>query len=441
MKLFQWSVPLLLTSGWLIWLMMASQKNFKLRSNPDGAIQLRLTDKQNFSEQRLVILAGPHKTGTSSIQTNLWKWCNGLTKQHEDKDTHNDDNHNDNDRHKDKDKDTDTDKDTIIPNWVWAVPPQIIDVESSDKHTWSWNPSKGFYPLLEALRNYTIYATSKPTRTLFKKYKQTHIVDMYTEYLRQVWTKGHHIVMGTEAMDTIIKDIDGVRILNTLVHEVLSFTLNTTTPTTTPTTYTTPPSPTTKTRVTIVIVYRTPKVKHLISIWHQNTVQRNSPGFHQWITHTNNQLGPIDALGMVDLVLQNTPHSWNVVLVDSSGVQKEGWDISNLIACEVMNVDCGEGTNGVLGVEPDILNVRQNKKPADVEDDILEQMDEVMRGYDCNYQHLFDGSIYNDRLKVLYPLELSQIMEHCKNRNTSYPTSRNAMKKEIVKIALASRTK
>ena len=98
----------------------------------------------------------------------------------------------------------------------------IIEVESSDPHPWQWTPSKGFYPLLEALRNYTHYRHALPTRTLFRNYTTDQIVHMYSSYLDQVWAKGYDIIMGTEAMDSLVKDRDGVAMLRRLVREVLT---------------------------------------------------------------------------------------------------------------------------------------------------------------------------------------------------------------------------
>jgi len=415
------------TIRWLLLILIAGLILFQFWSlllldpaDQDTSIQTASKLSTKSGQQQLIFLAGPHKTGTSSMQTNLWKWSTNL------------DDHNDNNRHN-----TNSRK-SALPNWVWPVPPSIVKIESSDPHPWEWTPAKGFYPLIEALRNYTIYPNSKPTRTLFQQYQQHQIVNMYTDYIHQVLNDGYDIIMGTEAMDSLVKDSDGVEILNRLAN-VLS-TDTATMPMTKPTSTT---SQNTKARISIVIVYRTPKARHLISIWHQNALKRTDPGFYDWITTTGNNLGALDALGMVDLIVRHpAADDWNIVLVDLSGVKEDGWDLSNLIACEVMHVECDTETKGLMGLSdeenPILANVREDTRPPDMGKEVFDRMEVVMRGYDCNYQHLFFDDKYKERLKILHPFNLLQIMKGCRKNANPYPPSRKAMKEEIVKLALAS---
>jgi len=378
---------------WLIRFIFVQEKYHHLQNDqiiPTTETNPDFSSIQRTPQQRLIILAGPHKTGTSSMQTNLWKWSTNA-------------------------ESTDSGS-SVLPNWSWPVPPPIVQIESSDPHPWPWTPAKGFYPLLEALRH-PRYQT--PKRSLFQQLNPHQIVQMYTVHLQKVLSEGHDIIMGTEAMDLLVKDFDGPRILHNLTTEVLPHDTITGD----------------SVDVNLVIVYRTPKASHLISVWHQNTLKKTDPGFYDWITTTGNELGALDALGMVDLVLTHT--DWNVVLVDVSGVKKNGWDLSNLIACEVMLVPCVN--NRVLGLNEDPIraNVRENQRPPDVSDKVLESMEDVLRGYDCNYQYLF-GEVYRQRLKILHSLNIMDIIESCKQR-AKYPSTRKEMKQQVVEIALAAK--
>merc|ERR1719223_817046 len=152
--------------------------------------------------------------------------------------------------------------------------------------------------------------------------------------------------MGSEAMDLIVKNQRG----NVLLDELASIMPH-------------------KSQVTCVIVYRLPKISHLISMWHQNEIKDNGAEFYKWITTTHNTLGAMDALGMVSMVLEQTP--WDVVLVDAWGAKEAGWDISNLLVCSILksfdaSIICDDVEKGLVVkgnvVPPMIKNVRSDKR-------------------------------------------------------------------------------
>lgn len=257
--------------------------------------------------------------------------------------------------------------------------------------------------------------------------------------------------MGTEAADYLTIDSDGVDMLaklaNVLNTTAASAAMDTDTGATTePTNTTSRTNNGVRMRITVVISYRTPKARHLISVWHQNSLRRSDPGLYDWINTTSHGLGTLDAaLGMADLILRHPiSQRWDVVLVDLSGVKEDGWDLSNLIACEVLRAECDDETKGPVklrgGAVPFLKNAKKYKKPIDVSDEALERIEGVLRGYDCNYQHLFfdNNGKYAKRLQILHPFDLERIMEDCRNRTVPYPSSRKVMKEEIVKIVRSS---
>ena len=365
--------------------------------------------------RQIVLLGGPHKTGTSSVQTNLWNWTSPAL--------------------------------NYLPNWKWPVPPIISDLESGDAKTWQWTPSKGFYPLMESLQDTGMNTIRKSSRTIYQKYTPLEIQDFFREELAAVDLDRYNVVMGSEAMDLIVKSKHGDIILDGL-SQVMPADAD----------------------VTCVIVYRIPKVSHLVSMWHQNEITENGAEFWEWITTTQNTLGAIDALGMVSLILERT--QWDVRLVDAWGAKMAGWDISNLLVCSVLqsfdtSIKCVESDKGMVVegdvIQPIIKNVRSDKKPPNVDDEVLHQMDQALRSFDCNYLDLMkEGAASWDkmvrfsanesigkkkidkvenkygRLRVLFPSAIRNIIDECEGSRNTIAT-REHLRDQLAQIARDSR--
>ena len=354
---------------------------------------------QEKRKQRICILAGPHKTGTSSVQTNLYRWSKPTINFTEwSKPTNNF---------------TNASKAEPLISWIWPVPLKIAEIEHNDTHTWDWAPSKVFYPMMEVLMD----AKQHPKkRSLFQKYTPREIIDMYHDTIASYWNEGYDIVFGTEAMDLIVKLPEGPSMIRNLSAHILPETID-------------------GRQVTVVVMYRTPKIKHLVSMWHQNCNRPTDDKFYEWITRTSNTLGPIDALGMVDLLLNET--NWNVALINLSGLSEHNWDISNFVACKVLGEKCKDKfLKGLHGSEPVITNVRSGQRDPNVPNKTLDEMDIVLKDFDCNYPHIL-GEKVGDRLKIYYPGELRTTMRRCeKLGEEGYPQSRDEMRQQIKDIAL-----
>ena len=378
--------------------------NFKVVANVDGdpknheendSIRVKQTNqitKSKQMRQRICILAGPHKTGTSSIQTNLYRWSKETVKF------------------------ADAKFQPLpkpIVSWIWPVPLKIAEVEHSDTKAWEWTPSKVFYPMMEVLRDDK--RTLNTERTLYQKFTPKEILGMYRETINTYWQKGYDIAIGSEAMDIVVKVPEGPSMIRNMSAHVLPDSID-------------------GDQVTVVVVYRTPKIKHLISMWHQNCNKPTSDNkFYQWITTTDNTLGALDALGMVDMFLNET--DWNVALIDLDRVTQDGYDISNFVACRVMGEECqGKRLNGLNGSDPIITNVRSDKRPPNVSNQTLDEMDIVLQNFDCNYQHILGGN--NERLKMFYPEGMLETLNACEAMVERYPRSRDEMRQQINDIAV-----
>jgi hypothetical protein len=195
-------------------------------------------------------------------------------------------------------------------------------------------------------------------------------------------------------------------------------------------------------QITVVVAYRTPKVKHLISMWHQNMIEKSmNSTFFEWITTTKNNLGSLDALGMVEMFLTFT--EWNVVLLDLEGLRVNQWDESNLVACEIMQGTCSN--RALINIyneelkEPILTNVRSHEQEPNVPQEALDEMEQVLRFYDCHYQDMLQRELDGHRLKIYYPIGLDETMKFCTSRkktNTMRRQSRSEMVSNIKQIGL-----
>lgn len=187
-------------------------------------------------------------------------------------------------------------------------------------------------------------------------------------------------------------------------------------------------------QVTVVVVYRSPKIKHLISMWHQNCNKPTSEiKFHQWITGTDNTFGSLDSLGMVDMFLKET--DWKVALIDLNGVGRDGYDISNFVAFVVLGEVCtGKRLKGLNGGDPVVTNVRGDKRPPNVPNRTLDEMESILQTYDCNYPNILGGKY--ERLEIFYPDSMLKILSACeKMGEKDFPRSLAEMRQQIKDIA------
>ena len=263
---------------------------------------------------------------------------------------------------------------------------------------WDWTPAKGFYPMVEVLLNPT--KKLPPQRFVFQKYSRGEIIDMYREKIEYYWNQNLNVVFGSESMDNIVKVSNGTAILEAFSKDIIPQNVN-------------------PQYITVVVAYRTPKVKHLISMWHQNIMKpgkENKISFYDWITKDPNTLGPMDALGMVEMFLKHT--EWKVALLDLEGLRVNEWDESNLVACKILQGKCFNRT--LIDVsdfgemkEPIITNVRKHEQEPNVPLEALVEMEAVLRSYDCNYYDMLQRESNGDRLKIYYPIGLDETMKFC----------------------------
>ena len=256
-----------------------------------------------------------------------------------------------------------------------------------------------------------------PTQNNYK-YEGKDIIDLYRDEFLKQWNNGRSLVIASEHFDWIAnKDGNaGNQVIENLLHILpIENTLS----------------------VTAAVVYRAPRLDHLLSLWHQYGLRKERISFYDYLmalAPEEDELRFLDSLLLAERLIERDIHT---VLIDLSGVQKYGYDISLVMACDVLNADCDAEKHfvGEENAKPERKNNRHHsKKMLNVTDAQLDAIDKLIESYDCNFQHI----LKNDKLQVLYPNELERIMNSCSEnaiyQQKDYPKSHDHLLKQIIEI-------
>lgn len=118
--------------------------------------------------------------------------------------------------------------------------------------------SKICYPLLDALRG--IHTKNSRTRCLNEFFTRNEIIDLHRNEMKKQWDKGFSLVLASEAMDVIASAneqkgnhfLDKILDVLPIANHLQEF-----------------PS-----SIKAVVMYRPPRIDHLISLWHQCCMKR-----------------------------------------------------------------------------------------------------------------------------------------------------------------------
>jgi len=319
-------------------------------------------------KQRVVLLAGPHKTSSSSEQYNIIRWL---------------------------------DNDTFLPGWSWPAP--MIDDKGrcSSKTSHVSERPKIFYTYIGTLNG---TGQNKCLRKAYDAQGMTgkNLTQDFEQEFRKSWSKGSNLIIASEAMDFVLsakyKDNKNI-LLNRILHGMPWNSYDDT-----------------GTRlegsndvITVVVHFRAPRVEHLISLWHQCCMDTMS--FRNYLTiyvkSRKNALHSLNSLGLAEAFLEA---DLQVTLLDMSGISSRGYDTSNVVACDVLDADCTVNKT-VVGdpTPPSIRNVKDHSHGGT--DSQLEQMDQIIKNYDCSFQNIFN----HENLTILYAEELTNIFDDCEN--------------------------
>jgi len=331
-------------------------------------------EKQNIKKtQRICILAGPHKTGSTSIQENFRNWYN-ISLSH-----------------------------PLHNNWVW--------------------PNQGgkaeYYQIISGLIQNKINNKIKIEYGTLENGLQKR-----RNEIEKQWKNGYNIVFGSEVLD-----VASVKGDETFFERFSSKLL---------------PEDVLDEQINVVVMYRTPKIKHLISLWHENFKHlewRNQKKNNFARFCTGKEYSPLYGLELVRKLLQET--NWNVDLVPLEPLVEHGWETSSFVACQILKVKCDE-KKPVNVTSPKVLNVYDKNNPKfksagnekrivpNVPNQTLTEIDRILNIFDCNYLHLVTDK--NKRLKIHFSEWLQKRMKNCQgNRVMNFTQASKQAKSQLEK--------
>lgn len=341
------------------------------------------SQRRVFPPPKVVILPGPHKTGSTSVQTCLvdWSW-NGLSMQIRQR------------------RDHPVRTPLALPKWAWAVPDEIVLKRAKLLHV---HPTKAFASLmgiadLDPLlglspkgRNDTGYVVSS------NKLKET--VKLYQTSMEQAWQNNFNILYGSEEMDRLVSPVhSNSSFLMDTILSILPWNSSKTTRKLNPD------------DVEVVLVHRTPRVKHLISVWHQERIGKES--FRSYLMR---RVLPharyMDALGVAQQFLRR---NFRTTILDLNGVTETYGNRTNtchVIACDILQTEkCTDDTHRLksLASKPHLdisdrpQNERSNKGAMDVTARELDVIDNIMTEYDCGFRDSLVRFHNRSLLRFLY---------------------------------------
>jgi len=326
---------------------------------------------------RVILLAGPHKTGSTSLQT----IANTLSN-------------------------------------IGTVPWSYSDPWSTKSHEQDFiklHHEKHFAALLFALRG-------ELSHKLFVNppVDKEEVKQLFRDDLVQKWNSGqNNLILGSEEVDSIIADqLDGAAILD----EMLSIL---------------PEGA--KDRTTAVVMYRSPRIKHLISVYKEieaNAPEYNNISFMDFLFHSQSHvhLEAVDSLALADFLVNK---GMNVTIVDMEGLIKHNVDYYQLLLCDLMH-ECDDNMTPTFfnSLKPDRVssiisrftekkNVRSNGI-IDVPKSALDDIEKAIKHYDCRYKHLLghkhvtiihDNSLVEDLQKCIDDVKVGrmELSEDIKN--------------------------
>ena len=327
-----------------------------------------LFQESNTKMQRVLLLVGPHKTASTSIQINMMNWLN-------------DEYH----------------PSGLAKTWAWPSPIQKFRNDGCTKH--ETMEHFVFYWWIHAMMgrkdvNCMHYSNGE------EFYSRQQMIEIYRREFYDQWMKGYSLVIASEGMDFV--GSPNVGLLEGIIHQ-LPWHAN----------YSQSASGSDN-DITVVVVYRSPRVDHLKSMWHQKSMRKGQT-FHDYLTSPNLSLKSLDSLYISKQFLDR---GLKVDLVDMAGVLKKGYDISNVVACDILGAACNKDKSfhSAENETAIIMNVKNNMEAAsnvNVTTDKLDLIDEMILSYDCSLVSI----LQHPNITILHSHSIEQLLQTCQDCN------------------------
>jgi hypothetical protein len=193
------------------------------------------------------------------------------------------------------------------------------------------------------------------------------VIRVYRQRMADAWHEGRDILYGAENMDYVASDDADQDELMDGILAVLPWEGR---------------PPLRKQDVQVVVNYRTPRSKHLLSIWHQ--LGRPGESFSDFLMDGGKCLFRADSLRVA---LRFLERGLATTIVDMWGLTERSIDVRKAYACDVLRVECDNYEIVSLRDRNSTFwgngNVRTGRGEMDLSRAQLDAIEGLMRRYDC----------------------------------------------------------
>eukprot|EP00934_Nitzschia_sp_Nitz4_P007455 Nitzschia sp. Nitz4//scaffold217_size45653//27048//28870//NITZ4_007226-RA/size45653-snap-gene-0.83-mRNA-1//-1//CDS//3329542243//7445//frame0 len=352
----------------------AVRNSTAVSSDPNHQIQQQVRSPPQNQQQRIVILPGPHKTGSTTVQGSLFDFLAIYPRQ-----------------------------EGAHPFEKWAYQfPRLRSIRQAGVN----ETTLRMYSLPKTFATLAFHIRATPETT---NISESPLYQLFCQEFQHAWEHGYNLVVAAEALDYFSRQQEtGVLIdrdaITPVVHPNVSWERLLSC---------LPPHPD---KITVGIMHRTPRVSQLVSVWHQRGGRRES--LLQFATKPSGvglrSIGYfLNSMGLADFFIQR---GIPVVLVDTGGMEARNADLFATTACHFLHVPCRTIHDNRTSSTGEILeiiraegnetmkatrkNVRKDKSDRGLDQETLDGIETLLKEYDCQFEHF--ARIAPDKIQLVY---------------------------------------
>jgi len=288
--------------------------------------------------RQVVVLVGPHKTGSTSIQSAIREWVAS----------------------------------GALENWSWPVPDRAslvtaVKNPNGQNEVIPFSGTKGFAPLAIMLR-----------KSRSQAYPQ--VLRAYQVAFQKAWESERNLLIASEEFDrftnnpSIVESFLGILPkCNSLSNDRDSGNYNC--------------------ELKAVVVYRTPRLDHLMPLFHQ--VGRNM-SFSDFILNEKFTMYEdiLNPLGLAQTLVQSNVTTF---IINSGAVVRSGKEVPEVVACRVLETPCVADIPLFLQDHLNWENIKTTHNQT-LSQEKLVKLGEILEEFDCTYVSL----LQNPKVRFIY---------------------------------------
>mmetsp|Transcript_4997 Transcript_4997/g.6460 ORF Transcript_4997/g.6460 Transcript_4997/m.6460 type:complete len:484 (+) Transcript_4997:585-2036(+) len=341
--------------------------NYQLAKNMESCPEQ--VNKQSTT-QKLVFLAGPHKTASTSMQNVAFTVSHSVPEA----------------------------------KWKWIDPPATQEITPD-----LYNTRKSTTGLFVAMRGSLHNPVFNRTTT------SEEMLNLYREEIQNVQKEGLNMIFGSENIDILASDyLDSDRIMDQFLSVL--------------------PKQEDNQEVSIVVSYRSPRVAQLQSLWREDlNTNWLGISFVEWILYYPHIIQPIDTMRLTDIFLKKGMKVVLLDMsgIATSGHELAQVVLCDVMQVGCAD-DTKLPTNytmweGHLDELPIRQNVREEEGNDGLTESQLQSIDDVLLQYDCSFRHVTE----DPNLTVLYNDQFEKNMKRCPEKTIE---DRQELREELQKI-------